>query len=181
MAGLTGADGPYTISVDGSGVKDLAGNSGVGQQSESWEMDTTAPAAPTAVVVAGLQADSLGLAGALQIGELTSLTSIGQLRIQTLAPSISGQLSEPGLKVLVTDHQSGRTLAQATVSGQTFSAAITLPSPGAQEIDLVVEDRAGNRSTRNLALFADAPHAHHACTMHMGDAQRSAQPCMVPG
>ena len=155
LAGLTGADGPYTISVDGSGVKDLAGNSGVGQQSESWEMDTTAPAAPTAVVVAGLQADSLGLAGALQIGELTSLTSNGQLRIQTLAPSISGQLSEPGLKVLVTDHQSGRTLAQATVSGQTFSAAITLPSPGAQEIDLVVEDRAGNRSTRNLALFAD--------------------------
>jgi hypothetical protein len=98
LAGLTGADGLYTLSVDGSGVKDLAGNSGVGLQSESWEMDTTAPAAATAVVVAGLQADSF--------------TSSGQLRIQTLAPSISGQLSESGLKVLVVDHGSGRTLAQ---------------------------------------------------------------------
>ncbi len=40
---LTGANGTYTLTVDGTGITDLAGNAGFGSASDSWLMDTIAP------------------------------------------------------------------------------------------------------------------------------------------
>ncbi|MFO0864400.1 MAG: Ig-like domain-containing protein [Gemmataceae bacterium] len=42
-AALTSTDGAYQISVLGSGIVDLAGNSGVGSGNASWTLETTAP------------------------------------------------------------------------------------------------------------------------------------------
>jgi autotransporter-associated beta strand protein len=44
LAGLTAAEGAYTLTVLGTAVQDLDGRTGLGQQSVSWTMDTTAPA-----------------------------------------------------------------------------------------------------------------------------------------
>jgi hypothetical protein len=43
LGALTQAEGSYTLTVDASGVKDTNGVSGVGTESTTWVMDTTAP------------------------------------------------------------------------------------------------------------------------------------------
>jgi subtilisin family serine protease len=43
LGGLTQAEGSYTLTVDATGVKDTNGVSGVGAESATWVMDTTAP------------------------------------------------------------------------------------------------------------------------------------------
>ncbi len=155
LAALTAADGSYLFTVNGAGVRDLVGNSGVGSQSESWLMDTIAPASPSELVVAGLAASSLGLESVPASAVFTALSASGQLRINTLTPTISGQLEEAGLKVFFLNSLTGQTLGQATVTGQSFNGTITLPGPGAFSLDIAVDDAAGNRSLRPLSLFAD--------------------------
>ena len=59
LSGLTTTDGNYTLTVNGSGIQDLSGNAGTGTQSETWVMDTTAPAAPSNVIVAGISSNNL--------------------------------------------------------------------------------------------------------------------------
>jgi hypothetical protein len=44
LSGLTGSDGVYTLTLSMTNVQDLAGNSGTGSASDSWTMDTIAPA-----------------------------------------------------------------------------------------------------------------------------------------
>ena len=43
LQGLTAAEGTYTLTVNASGIHDLAGNPGGGSMSTSWLMDTTPP------------------------------------------------------------------------------------------------------------------------------------------
>lgn len=43
LTALTGEDGRYLLTVNGTGVVDLAGNTGVGSKSLNWLMDTLAP------------------------------------------------------------------------------------------------------------------------------------------
>ncbi len=43
LAGVTGTDGNYVLTVNASGINDLAGNAGTGSASTSWVMDTVAP------------------------------------------------------------------------------------------------------------------------------------------
>jgi hypothetical protein len=136
-------------------VRDLVGNSGVGSQSESWLMDTIAPASPSVLVVAGLAASSLGLESVPASAVFTALSASGQLRINTLTPTISGQLEEAGLKVFFLNSLTGQILGQATVTGQSFSGTLILPGPGAFSLDIAVDDAAGNRTLRPLSLFAD--------------------------
>jgi hypothetical protein len=155
LSALTAADGSYLLTVQGAGVSDLVGNAGVGQQSESWVMDTVAPEPPSGLIVAGLSAAGLTLAGEPSPASFTTLSASGQLRINTLTPTIAGQLEEPGLKVFFLNSLTGQPLGQANVTGLSFSGTISLPSPGAFSLDIAVEDAAGNRTLRPLSLFAD--------------------------
>ena len=43
LSGLTTAEGTYTLTVNASGIQDLAGNTGTNSLSTSWLMDTTPP------------------------------------------------------------------------------------------------------------------------------------------
>ncbi|MFN6010713.1 MAG: Calx-beta domain-containing protein, partial [Microcystis sp.] len=153
LSGLTAIDGTYNLTVNGSGIQDLSGNSGNGTQSETWVMDTIAPAIPTNITVtnpltpSGINTASIAL--------LQPLTVSGQTRIDTTNPTISGQLGETGLKVFFYDKITNQLLQQATVSGSQFSSQVQLPSPGARDIEIRVEDTAGNTTNTTLNLFAD--------------------------
>ncbi len=153
LSGLTAIDGTYNLTVNGSGIQDLSGNSGNGTQSETWVMDTIAPAIPTNITVtnpltpSGINTASIAL--------LKPLTVSGQTRINTTNPTISGQLGETGLKVFFYDKITNQLLQQATVSGSQFSSQVQLPSPGARDIEIRVEDTAGNTTNTTLSLFAD--------------------------
>ena len=43
LAGLTKAEGTYSLTINAAGITDAYGNPGTGSQSTSWLMDTTAP------------------------------------------------------------------------------------------------------------------------------------------
>ena len=151
LSGLTTTDGNYTLTVNGSGIQDLSGNAGTGTQSETWVMDTTAPIAPSNIVVAGISPNSVGL----QSSSLQFLTTSGQTLINTTTPTISGELGETGLKVFFYDKNTNQLLTQATVTGTQFSSSVELPSPGARELEIRVQDAAGNTTNTTLSLFAD--------------------------
>ncbi len=153
LSGLTATDGTYNLTVNGSGIQDLSGNSGNGTQSESWVMDTIAPAIPTNITVTNpLTPSGINTAN---LAPLQPLTVSGQTRINTTNPTISGQLGETGLKVFFYDKITNQLLQQATVSGSQFSSQVQLPSPGARDIEIRVEDTAGNTTNTTLSLFAD--------------------------
>ncbi|MFM6045483.1 MAG: Ig-like domain-containing protein, partial [Dolichospermum sp.] len=153
LSGLTATDGTYNLTVNGSGIQDLSGNSGNGTQSESWVMDTIAPAIPTNITVtnpltlSGINIQSLAL--------LQPLTVSGQTRINTTNPTISGELGETGLKVFFYDKTTSQLLQQAAVTGSQFSSKVQLPSPGARDIEVRVQDTAGNTTNTTLSLFVD--------------------------
>ncbi len=165
LSGLTLTDGTYTLTVNGNGIQDLSGNTGTGTQSETWVMDTTAPSAPTNIVVSNVIAsDSEAISSNLGGSEIASLrstsfamtnTSSGQTRINTTTPTISGELGETGLKVFFYDKNTNQLLQQATVTGTQFSSTVQLPSSGARELEIRVEDAAGNTTNTTLSLFAD--------------------------
>jgi Ca2+-binding RTX toxin-like protein len=151
LTNLTLTDGNYNLTVNGSGIQDLAGNAGTGTQSETWVMDTLAPTAPNNLVVAGISANN----AELQTASLQLLTSSGQIRINTITPTISGELGETGLKVFVYDKTTNQLLKQASVTGTQFSSSVELPSPGARELEIRIQDAAGNTTNSSLSLFAD--------------------------
>ncbi|WP_442509309.1 dockerin type I domain-containing protein [Novipirellula sp. SH528] len=45
LGGLTNVDGDYSLTVNSTGVTDLAGNSGSGSANKQWELDTSPPTA----------------------------------------------------------------------------------------------------------------------------------------
>ena len=109
LGALTRGDGTYQLSLSLSSVQDLAGNPGIGGCATSWVMSTTPPAPPTGLAIdpdRGLSATD----GVTNTGSVT----------------FHGTLSEPGLSVLLFDTTCGNDLGAATVSGTTFSAALTL-------------------------------------------------------
>nr|NCS54770.1 hypothetical protein [Microcystis aeruginosa G13-05] len=155
LSGLTVIDGTYNLTVNGSGIQDLSGNSGNGTQSETWVMDTIAPAIPTNITVTNpLTPSGINIESA-NIATLQPLTASGQTRIDTTNPTISGELGETGLKVFFYDKTTNTLLQQATVTGSQFSGSLQLPSPGARDVEIRLEDAAGNTSNTTLSLFAD--------------------------
>jgi subtilisin family serine protease len=135
---LTTADGNYTLVVKGSGIADLTGNAGNGiHQSETWLMDTIAPTKPINIVVGG------------------SAPTAGQLRVDSINPTVSGELGETGLQVFFYDKTTGNNLGQATVAGKTFTGTIALPTNGTQDLEIRILDAAGNTTITPLNLFAD--------------------------
>nr|NCQ85347.1 hypothetical protein [Microcystis aeruginosa W13-18] len=155
LSGLTVIDGTYNLIVNGSGIQDLSGNSGNGTQSETWVMDTIAPAIPTNITVTNpLTPSEINIESA-NIATLQPLTASGQTRIDTTNPTISGELGETGLKVFFYDKTTNTLLQQATVTGSQFSGSLQLPSPGARDVEIRLQDAAGNTSNTTLSLFAD--------------------------
>ena len=117
-------DGTYTFTVSAAGVMDLAGNTGSGSLSTSWDLETMAPAAPT------------GLAISPNTGASPGLTDTGLV-------TLTGTLSESGLAVDVMDGNTD--LGFATVTGTSFSIALDLPA-GANPLEVTADDAAGNVS-----------------------------------
>jgi Subtilase family/Calx-beta domain/SdrD B-like domain/PA14 domain/CARDB/FG-GAP-like repeat len=136
LNGITTADGNYKLTVNGIGIKDAFGNVGTGTQSETWLMDTIAPLTPTNILVAGAN-------------------PTGQVLLNSLTPTISGNLAENGSQVFFLDKTTGENLGQATVTGQTFTKPISLTTAGSHKLELSVEDAAGNTTRTDLNLFVD--------------------------
>jgi hypothetical protein len=152
LSGFTTTDGTYNLTVNGSGIQDLSGNAGTGTQSETWVMDTTAPNIPSNITVTPtLSLTSLQTASA----NLVILNEFGQIRVNSTALTVTGDLGETGLRVSFIDKTTSQTLGQATVTGTSFSGNIQLPSPGNKDIDVRVQDTAGNITITTLNLFAD--------------------------
>ena len=137
---VVGQEGLYTFSVDASGVRDLAGNAGLGSVSESWTMDTTKPAAPS------------GLALVPDRG-----VSSTDLLINTLRPTLTGSLGEPGIDVKVYDLTTQRELAVGRpASGNRFSLPLDLQTPGTHRLRVYAVDAAANLSAdATLGVFVD--------------------------
>src|SRR5262249_43670475 len=51
LAGLTAAEGTYTLTVDATAIQDPYGNAGTNVVSTSWVMDTTPPAPPSNLAI----------------------------------------------------------------------------------------------------------------------------------
>ena len=104
-----GQQGTYTLTVDGDGVQDLAGNVGSGEASASWVMETIPPDAPTDVALTpdrGVSASD-------------GLTDTEQV-------SIIGSVDAPGLNIRVYDNTTGHEIGFAPADGLTFSIPVDL-------------------------------------------------------
>nr|WP_244329378.1 Calx-beta domain-containing protein [Tolypothrix sp. PCC 7910] len=148
----TAIDGNYTLTVNGSGIQDLSGNAGTGTQSESWVMDTIAPAVPTNISVTATPSPNSLQTNSASLGVLNQF---GQIRVNSTSVTVTGDLGETGLRVSLIDKTTSQTLGQATVTGTSFSSNIQLPSPGSRDVDIRIQDAAGNITTTTLNLFAD--------------------------
>ncbi len=109
---VVGQEGTYSLTVDATGIQDLAGNAGTGTASETWVMDTTAPAAPTGLAISPDRG----------VSATDGLTNTTQL-------VISGTVLESGLRIRVSDTTNGADLGVAT-SGQARPALLVTVSLG---------------------------------------------------
>lgn len=136
---VVGQQGVYRMTVQGSGIRDLAGNPVLGSVSESWVMDTGKPASATRLRVEP---------------DLGSSSSDGL--INTLTPDLKGTLSEKNLTVRVFDLTSQRDLGQITSPGTEFTLPLDLQTPGAHRLRIRTADAAANLSdTSFVDLFVD--------------------------
>jgi len=129
-------DGTYTFTVNAAGVSDLAGNAGIGSASQSWVLDTTAPAAPTNLNIT----PQVGVSGGNDVTTNSMVT-------------LTGSIGESGLLVQV--FEGSTDLGYATVSGQTFSEPLSLAS-GENDFTVEAVDQAGNLSPdASINVFLD--------------------------
>ncbi|HBJ38420.1 MAG TPA: hypothetical protein DDZ51_27440, partial [Planctomycetaceae bacterium] len=116
----------FTLTVDGSGVSDLAGNLGSGVYSVSWTIDLDRPEPPTDLALT------------------TSSGPVSNGLINSFNAQISGTLAEPGLTVAVRDMRTGTDLVRSVVSGTDFDLPIRFSSTGQHQLRVRVIDPAGN-------------------------------------
>lgn len=124
-----GLDGVYTLTVKGAGLRDLAGNTGTGEASQTWTMDIARPGELSNIVL-GPDRGASSTDGLTNTGDLT----------------VTGDLPESGMRVRVTDVTTGAELGMATVNGQSFTANFKLNTPGRHQIRLRAADAAANLS-----------------------------------
>ena len=134
---LQAQEGTYTLTVTGDEVRDEAGNAASNSLSQTWELDLTAPAAPTDVTIS------------------PSLETSGTGNANTTKMVVAGTIAEEGLTVSLRDLTANSDLGEATITGTTFEKAITLESPGNREIEITLTDAAGNATTSEISTFAD--------------------------
>ncbi|GGA00444.1 Ig-like domain-containing protein [Okeania sp. KiyG1] len=140
-------DGEYTLTVNGSGITDSAGNSIADNLSTSWELDTIAPLAATNIQVNGSSNDPSD--------STQDDINYGEFSITSNNITIAGDLPEENLQVSFTDITTGDSLGQATVTGTNFTGNIELSGVGSRTVEIAIADRAGNSTTGTLELFAD--------------------------
>ena len=134
-----GLQGDYTLTVNGNGVQDLAGNIGSGQASATWVMETVPPDAPTNVA---LTPDN----GVSNSDGITNTELV----------SITGTVDAPGLSIRIYDNSTGHEIGFGPADGLSFSIPINLVSPGAHELWVDTVDAAGNVSDNAvLETFID--------------------------
>ncbi|HEY9690604.1 MAG TPA: Calx-beta domain-containing protein [Oculatellaceae cyanobacterium] len=152
LSGLTTTDGTYTLAVNSSGIQDLSGNAGTGTQLETWVMDTVAPNVPS-----NINATAIASPASLQTASASFgvLNQYGQIRVNSTSLTVTGDLAETGLRVSLIDKVTSQSLGLATVTGTSFSSNIQLLSPGNRDVDVQVQDAAGNITTTTISLFAD--------------------------
>ena len=137
---VVGQEGSYVFTVNAAGIADAAGNAGTGAATRSWVMDTTRPPAPT----------TLALVPDLGVSSTDHL-------INSLTPTLSGQLGESNLTVRVKDLTTGVDLGTSDVVQQSFSKLLSLGTAGAHQLQIRAVDAAGNTAFPDtlLDLFID--------------------------
>jgi hypothetical protein len=125
---VSGAEGSYTLTVNGSGIRDAAGNAGLGSASSSWVMDTTKPAVPITFAITP---------------DLGKSTTDGLTSTQKV--TLSGVLLETNLSVRVFDVTANADLGLAVVTNKTFTKALELAG-GPHRLRIRAIDAAGNLS-----------------------------------
>ena len=127
---IVGYEGAYTLTVNASGITDLAGNFGSGLAERSWVMDTTPPLMPFN----------------LSITPDTGTSSTDGL-VNTNQFVIAGQVNETNATVRVYDTTTSHELGAATVVSNTFSQAIELSGLGKHRLRVRTVDEAANVSS----------------------------------
>ncbi len=125
---VVGDQGTYTIGVNGAGIMDLAGNTGLGSVSESWVMETSKPLPPF----------NLAIAPDRGVSATDGRTSVP-------AVTLSGSLTETNLSVTVFDATTRTDLGQAVVNGTNFNKLITFAA-GSHHLQVHAADAAANVS-----------------------------------
>ncbi len=126
---LQGWAGSYTLTVDATGVQDLAGNHGVGSTNVSWQMILDTPPTPTNLVMT----PDLG------VSNTDGLTSTNPV---TLLGTVAGT----NLSVRVFDTSTATDLGLAVLDGTNFSAVLRFAADGTHRLRVTAIDAAGNVS-----------------------------------
>jgi hypothetical protein len=136
---VVGQNGSYTLSVNGAGLRDAAGNPAVGALERSWVMDISPPEAPFDLAVSPDRGSDAA----------DGLTNSGLL-------ILTGSVAEPLPLVRLFDLSTQSDLGESTVIGTTFSKAIHLVELGPHRIQVRATDLAGNISPRAIFdVFVD--------------------------
>jgi len=139
ISAVQGYAGTYSLTVDATGVSDLAGNAGTGSTNETWQIILETPAAPTNLLVT----PDLGISAT---DGLTSTNTV----------TFSGTVGASNLTVRVLDATVGLDLGTATTAGTNFSLIGTFTSEGRHHVQFTAVDVAGNVSPASfLDLFLD--------------------------
>ena len=121
---LQDTEGEYTLTVNGAGIADNAGNAVTNNLSATWQLDLSAPLSATNVQVSATPIITSNLTPATLT--LATLNQYGQYRVNSQNITISGDLSEENLQVYFKDDTTGENLGQASVTETTFTGEIEL-------------------------------------------------------
>ncbi|MBQ9370589.1 MAG: fibronectin type III domain-containing protein, partial [Thermoguttaceae bacterium] len=149
LKNFASADGDYVLTLDMTGIADLAGNAGSGSFSASWRVDTTAPT---------LDIDLDAVAPVPTSGAILSTTAapgVATLRWSSPTSTISGTLSEPNVVLTFYDATTQRELAATTVKTEAFSIELPLVAEGRHEVLIRATDAAGNWSESTQIIYVD--------------------------
>ena len=139
LAAATGAGGNYELRIDGSHMRDLAGNVGY-PASIAWFHDTVAPNIP----------QSFGLSPETDLGVFNN---DGTTTLQHV--TLVGTIDESHLGVEIRDLTTGVLLGSTTAGDSSFTVPVTLATPGAHQLHVTLRDRAGNTSVFVQGVFVD--------------------------
>ncbi|MEZ6091688.1 MAG: dockerin type I domain-containing protein [Pirellulaceae bacterium] len=108
----------FTLTVQGGGISDLAGNVAVGAASTSWTIDLDPPDAPSSITLLATDGSSEGV--------------------------LSGMVGESGLTLVVKNEFTQAELLRMRLADVDFSLPLTLPAQGRNELTGRLIDAAGN-------------------------------------
>ncbi len=135
LGALTTAEGTYTLSIAGGGIQDEAGNSGGGNPSTTWVMDTTPPVPP---IINSITTDT----GRSATDEVTFDTTL-----------TFGGIAEPLSTVMLTQVGVGVISSAVTTAGGAWSIPIATPfTEGTFNFTATATDPATNMSGASVVL-----------------------------